>query len=279
MKNVMRLTEREATAFERRLLESALDDASPTGSMARVAARLGLELPAIQLQGSSPGDGSVAAEAGLKKAGSGALLKYTLIAIVCGSSGGSAASNAAPSNAALSDAARLVSVPMVAESRELGSSEPGASFAPEPARPALADVVTSHSSEAMPQLRAAAHSVPSARAALRRGSVPLPSPSAPELRSRPSAASADSLLAEVQQLDRVRAALAAFQSQAALGELDAYDRSFPRAELALEAIVLRVQALRSAGQFAPASRLARHALDLPGIERYRTRLARLIDAE
>jgi hypothetical protein len=83
----------------------------------------------------------------------------------------------------------------------------------------------------------------------------------------------------VQQLDRVRAALASFQSQAALDALDDYDQRFPHAELALEAIVLRVQALRSAGQFAPATRLARHALALPGIERYRARLARLIDAQ
>ena len=274
MKDVLRLTEREGTPFERRLLESAGEDASPPGSMSRVAARLGLELGAAPLQRSSQGEGSVAAEAGVKASRSGALLKYTLIAILCGSPGGSATSDAA-----IPDAAGLVSVPMAAESRELESSKPGTSLATEPLRTAADDVVHFPAGEARPQLRAPAQSVHSERAPRRRGSAPLPSLSAPELRNLPNAPPADSLLAEVQKLDRVRAALAAFQSQTALGELDEYDQSFPHGKLALEAIVLRVQALRSAGQFAPASRLARDALELPGIERYRTRLARLIEAD
>jgi hypothetical protein len=82
-------------------------------------------------------------------------------------------------------------------------------------------------------------------------------------------------MSEVKQLDAARAALRASAPQAALSRLDEYDARFPDGELALEAMVLRVQALSSSGQHAAALRLARQASSRPGSERYRAELQRI----
>ena len=84
------------------------------------------------------------------------------------------------------------------------------------------------------------------------------------------------LMEEVKRLDAVRAALRRSEPQGALGALDRYDTDFARGELALEAAVLRVQALRDSGAIAAATRLARRTLAEPGSERYRAKLEQLV---
>jgi hypothetical protein len=86
----------------------------------------------------------------------------------------------------------------------------------------------------------------------------------------------DTLLAEVAQLDRARAALRDQHAAQAIGELDAYVATFPNAELALEAEVLRVQALLAAREPSAAAALAERLLDRPGSEQYRAELRRAI---
>jgi hypothetical protein len=56
-----------------------------------------------------------------------------------------------------------------------------------------------------------------------------------------------SLTRELAALDRARMALASGDARGALAELDAHDRKFPRGRLALEAEVLRIDALAKTG--------------------------------
>jgi hypothetical protein len=57
-----------------------------------------------------------------------------------------------------------------------------------------------------------------------------------------------SLTRELAALDRARLALSSGDARGALAELDAHDRSFPRGRLALEAEVLRIDALAKTGR-------------------------------
>jgi hypothetical protein len=57
-----------------------------------------------------------------------------------------------------------------------------------------------------------------------------------------------SLTRELAALDRARLALASGDARGVLGQLDAYQRSFPRGRLALEAEVLRIDALARVGR-------------------------------
>jgi hypothetical protein len=85
---------------------------------------------------------------------------------------------------------------------------------------------------------------------------------------------AGELLAEVKRLDQVRAALRIRQAALALHVLDSHAHDFPSGELALEAAVLRVQALRELSRHAEARALARRILTMPGSQRYHGELAR-----
>ncbi|WP_437670390.1 hypothetical protein [Sorangium sp. So ce131] len=70
---------------------------------------------------------------------------------------------------------------------------------------------------------------------------------APKAASRP-AGSAAALKAELAALDAARKALAGGDAQGALSRLDAYARAHPRGRLALEAEVLRIDALARSGR-------------------------------
>jgi hypothetical protein len=87
------------------------------------------------------------------------------------------------------------------------------------------------------------------------GSSPTPSrrPSNP----RQPKASTLTLQEETQALERVRAALAAGKPDSALAELDAYQKVANGGSLALEAVLLRIQALARTGRAREASELAR----------------------
>lgn len=273
MKALTRLTEGAGTEFERSLLDSARDDAVPREAKARVAAGLGIELAPAQVQADPPGhapadEWRALAKASVKETGVGALVKYTFIGILGGVSAVSATSAPEPASASAVAGAAAI---------ELSSVEPG------PAQLAVQSLAidgaatVSEPAETPPRAPPVAAPPPSARP------VRLPPSGAARLEPKPpsgaSAGSTGQLLAEVRQLDRVRAALDAAQSQTALRELDRYEAELPRGELALEALVLRVRALQRAGQFATAVRLARRALELPGSERYRPQLERIVGSE
>ena len=65
------------------------------------------------------------------------------------------------------------------------------------------------------------------------------------------------LALEVAQLERVRSALARSDARAALEELAAYRRDFPRAQLTREATLLEIEALERTGERGRAASLAR----------------------
>jgi hypothetical protein len=93
-----------------------------------------------------------------------------------------------------------------------------------------------------------------------------------------STASPSTLIDEVRQLDRVRSALRRRDGAEALASLEHYERTFAAGELRLEARVLRVTADFAAGHERTARLLARELLVTPGTERYRSELARLLEA-
>jgi outer membrane protein assembly factor BamD (BamD/ComL family) len=62
------------------------------------------------------------------------------------------------------------------------------------------------------------------------------------------AGSSADLSAELGAIDKARSALAGGDASGALSQLDAYSRTYPRGRLALEAEVLRIDALARSGQ-------------------------------
>jgi hypothetical protein len=75
--------------------------------------------------------------------------------------------------------------------------------------------------------------------------------------AKPEASSkVDSVAVELGVIDGVRAALARGDTNGALSRLDGYAKAYPRGRLALEAEVLRIDALARAGQGAAASKRA-----------------------
>jgi hypothetical protein len=80
-----------------------------------------------------------------------------------------------------------------------------------------------------------------------------PPPSAPVSLPRPEPkAAAPALAAELSALDAARSSLNAGDPKAALVALDAYARNFPHGKLAIEAEVLRIDAMAKSGQTAAA---------------------------
>jgi hypothetical protein len=71
---------------------------------------------------------------------------------------------------------------------------------------------------------------------------------APSVRAPKASASSADLTAELAAIEKARSALSAGDASGALSQLDAYARSYPRGRLALEAEVLRIDALARSGQ-------------------------------
>lgn len=243
-------------ALERELLASVDSDQAPNESRARVALQLGLVGLASSINPASldaaPASPSVAAASPALARGSGwlhgSLLKKVLlvgaattVAIVAGLW---LRAPALPEASAPAPVAPTVLAPRATATQP--SPEPHAQ--PTQAAPPLAPTPRSAS-----------------RTTRHKAQTPL-------------SVQSNRLLAEVAQLDRVRAALRAEQGASALSQLAAYDATFPGGELALEAAVLRVQALLASGDPSAASALARRTLERPGSERYRTELQRALAA-
>jgi hypothetical protein len=77
--------------------------------------------------------------------------------------------------------------------------------------------------------------------------LPAGSPAARAPKAEPKVSSAD-LSAELAAIEPARYALASGDASGALSRLDAYSRTYPRGRLALEAEVLRIDALARSGQ-------------------------------
>jgi hypothetical protein len=84
---------------------------------------------------------------------------------------------------------------------------------------------------------------------------PVEAPSAPAARAD-RATSQSALAAELAALDQARARLDSGDASGALSLLDDYSRTYPRGRLALEAEVLRIDALAKKGQSAAAAKRA-----------------------
>ncbi len=81
-------------------------------------------------------------------------------------------------------------------------------------------------------------------------------PPAPSVALTPRPAASAPLAAELSALDAARASLSSGNPGAALTALDAYARAFPHGKLAIEAEVLRIDALAKSGQTATARKRA-----------------------
>jgi hypothetical protein len=256
----------------RELLASAEQDRAPSVSRARVAQGLGLGALASNEPPAPPGAASDMPSRVLRLR-LGALQKYWLVGLGTGlaliggwrltaparpdvlaqlpdpsaSTASVASPNAAPPPSVALDPAAL---PPAAVELAVTPSTPVA-------RRPEASAVTSLRTPAP----ASAVRMPARRSTV----VPAPAP-------RPS----DTLLAQVAQLDRARAALRDQHAARAISELDAYVATFPNAELALEAEVLRVHALVAAREPRAAAALAERLLDRPDSEQYRAELRRVI---
>jgi hypothetical protein len=78
----------------------------------------------------------------------------------------------------------------------------------------------------------------------------------PSVRAQKASSSSADLTAELAAIEKARSALSAGDASGALSQLDAYARSYPRGRLALEAEVLRIDALARSGQRDAAKRRA-----------------------
>ena len=136
-----------------------------------------------------------------------------------------------------------------------------ADVAPRISLPAVASVVAPALPSAEPIDAPPAAAVPRASAAVG------PAPSA-----------AGDLREQIAWLDRVRSALRARDSQAALGALAEYPRKFPHGEFAQEVTVLKVEALVQAGQLAAARLLAKKFTSSHPESPHVERIERLIGA-
>jgi hypothetical protein len=282
-----------ALDFEQRLLDSARDDAASGEARARIATALGIDLARVDASGATNRVLGARHDARPRVRVDGArldiLIKYTLIGVAGGLVALGASSAARRESGAIaSDVAVIEGTPAVATPAKAAESlSERDDFRPRADEGALDSLVaptsetgrlaeparsrgTAKGTDAQPGR--AAHTAPKAGTSTRHDQTEGDSASNGN-------ASADQLLREVKQLDRVRAALDAAQTQRALTELDRYDARFPRGALEIEAIVLRVRALQRAGQFALATRLARHAVAMPGNEQYRFELERLVNTE
>jgi hypothetical protein len=87
-----------------------------------------------------------------------------------------------------------------------------------------------------------------------------------------------SLAREIAALDAVRRALADNDAARGLSLLRSYSRTFPRGELATEALVLRIEALIAAADRVGAERLARDYLQTNPSSHYRNKIGRILGA-
>jgi hypothetical protein len=222
MNEPYRLRERCESSLERSLLEAGVAYRSPLSARAKTLAALGLAgSAAVSAGAASAASSSVAAKLGWS---------WTKLLAVSGLS----AAAAVPAGYY---AWELANAPVAPPSIAVPHVAPVVAPAPQP-----------QSAEVVPTVEA-----PIVEA-------PAPVSPAPKSDARPpSAASTSSpsaLAAELGALDAARSRLDAGDASGALSRLDDYTRSYPRGRLALEAEVLRIDALTRSGQRAAAEKRA-----------------------
>jgi outer membrane protein assembly factor BamD (BamD/ComL family) len=84
---------------------------------------------------------------------------------------------------------------------------------------------------------------------------------------------------EIRLIDRARAAMRGGAPEQALDELKIYARRFPRGSLSQEAFVLKLEALKMAGQRERAESMARRYLAQHPDSAYSPRLERIIGSK
>lgn len=240
------LLREDADEFERALLGSAADEElPPPGARDRAMAALGLS-PTPPGGPRGPASTSAGAPSGML---AGLVLAATLgassavIAVSWGSLGapdGAQTSAEAPSNESTTEGARGA-VAVSGEHVVPPSPEPSPRVAEAPAAPTI---TPDGLPNARPERMAA---VPSARRAPEHARVE----SAPRVREDDDALTRETLL-----VDEARRAVASGDPTRALRLLDAHARDFSPAAFALDADVLRIEALERAGRTADADRLA-----------------------
>jgi hypothetical protein len=221
MNEPYRLRERCESSLERSLLDAGVAYRSPLSARAKTLAALGLAgSAAVSVGAASAASASVATKLGWS---------WTKLLAISGL--GAAA--AVPAGYYAWD---LAKAPVAPPSVSAAQIAPVSAPAPQPQSVEVAPVVEA------PIVETPAPVTPSAKGDARASSSSPASPSA--------------LAAELGALDAARSRLNAGDASGALSRLDDYTRSYPRGRLALEAEVLRIDALARSGQRAAAEKRA-----------------------
>lgn len=101
----------------------------------------------------------------------------------------------------------------------------------------------------------------------------------PRAKARPRTDDADALALELAALDAARSRLHGGDAAGALKAIADYERRFPTGTLALEAALVRLEALLQTGQRPQGEALAKRLLAQEPSELVRTRIQRLLDAK
>jgi hypothetical protein len=286
VKDLIPLKSLERDELEISLLESANDDQPSPAALRKAAVALGVPAALI----------------GVTAATSSATVGSAASAAVAGSSSTAAATSAtaaASTVAAGSTIATSAGIVGITKAVVVGlgasaviggavvTTEVVRSSPPAPQQPAIVASAASSSRPLAPIVSALPTSVASAPPVIDVDALPrvapAPSraapvaPSAAPVATEPiSPPATSSVTEEVAELDRARALVAAKKPGAALGVLDEFARRWPRAILAPEAAVLRVEAELARGNRAGAERLARSLIAAQPNSAYARKVANLV---
>ncbi|HVU04123.1 MAG TPA: hypothetical protein VHE30_20335 [Polyangiaceae bacterium] len=250
-----RLLDEEDDRFEARLLRTALRDEPPEGAMNRAALALGVGASAGALVTAAAGAKAATAGAAashVAKLGAVGIAKWVSIGLVSGLvvTGGIRYAADPELRAAIvgtpepARAAARTTIPATRPALHAALSEPSAEAASEPTK--TVEPVREEPKMAPPVLRA-----PGAPPVQAAANDPAPAPDLGRTQS---------LAAELAPLERARRALVTQDAEAALRELDSYERTPRSGVLDAEAEILRVEALLQAGRGSEARALAERSL-------------------
>ena len=259
-----RLLDGDATDFERTLLDSAEDDVPSPRARAQTLAALGVggavlgggtgvAKAATQVATSAAGAASPSGTTAVSLA---AVLKWIGAGALAGSvvAGGLATVTSGVATSKRTEDSAVTRPTAVTPASPVDSWRPRVTPSPDPDRPVKP--------AAEPDLARRPASLPPSRPerVVALPSAPASPVSAPPVAltaspEPPPAAAAD-VTAEVDSLDRARAALAAGDARGALSRLAGHDARFPSGVLQPEAVLLRVRALLALGDRASANAVA-----------------------
>ncbi len=273
----------EVELVEKQLFQSLSRDEPPVKAKHVAAAALGLGSAALTSATAAEG---AAVGSAILKAGPFVLLKWVGIGTVAGVASIGAIRYAMPTSPAM--APRAIATVAAGPAPQAPAIVPGPAPAArattptettpsEPTLDPVAQPLRAARPAAAPALRASSASAvandePAALAANALPAThPLPAPNPAPLLNAPS-----TLPAEVAMLDQARSAVDAKSGERALDVLGRYARQFPSGTLALEATVLRIEALFLTGASPAATTLAHDFLAAHPTSTHATRVRRLL---